>query len=179
VTIIPNPKFQGKLSPSDGLDCIRNKGGIINGITIPTNCKVFWTGPLVRSGDSTLNPEVGASGLYRVNIRDDNTGCTVKDSVFVNCRPLDPLVIPQFISPNNDNKNDLWVIENLELYPNNKVQIFNRWGNLVFSASPYNYDWNGRQEGNNEILPAATYFYLIETNKKSQEPFQGFLEIQP
>ena len=59
------------------------------------------------------------------------------------------------------------------------MQVFNRWGNLVFSASPYNNDWNGRQEGSSEAMPAATYFYLIETNKKSQEPFKGFLEIQP
>jgi gliding motility-associated-like protein len=59
------------------------------------------------------------------------------------------------------------------------VQIFNRWGNLVYSASPYLNNWNGRQEGNSETMPAATYFYLIETNKKSQEPFKGFLEIQP
>jgi gliding motility-associated-like protein len=86
----------------------------------------------------------------------------------------------QFISPNGDNTNDNWMIQNIELYPENEVWIFNRWGTLLYYASPYENAWQGTNDkGNGEILPAATYFYLIDTHKKSQDPFKGFIEVQP
>jgi gliding motility-associated-like protein len=93
-----------------------------------------------------------------------------------------PIVVPQFISPNNDQQNDIWTILHLDLYPQNSVKVFNRWGNLVFQAEPYKNDWDGTaSEGlnRNGTLPAGTYLYLIDTKKKSQEIIKGFLEIQP
>ena len=85
-----------------------------------------------------------------------------------------------FISPNNDDKNDQWIIENLQFYPLNKVTVYNRWGSLVFEAEPYQNDWNGHFKGTApNSLPASTYFYVIDTMKKSQDPYTGYIEIQP
>lgn len=67
-------------------------------------------------------------------------------------------------------------------YPDNKVTILNRNGNVVFEAEPYNNDWDGTYQKDGSVigqLPAATYFYIIDTKKKSQDPFKGFIEIQP
>jgi gliding motility-associated-like protein len=119
------------------------------------------------------------AGNFTVTVT-DAVGCTITESFEIACRPLVPPVIPQFLSPNNDGRNDIWIIENLDLYPNNKVTVFNRWGNIVFEAEPYNNDWNGHFKGSHpDPLPASTYFYLIDTKKKSQRPFNGYIEIQP
>jgi gliding motility-associated-like protein len=118
-------------------------------------------------------------GSYTV-VLTDNAGCTENATVILPCIPLIPIIIPQFISPNNDGKNDVWLIQNLEFYPDNKVTVYNRWGNIVFEAEPYNNDWNGHYHGTSlDSLPAATYFYVVDTKKKSQEPYTGYLEIQP
>ena len=80
-------------------------------------------------------------------------------------------------------KNDTWIIQNIDLYPNNKVWVYNRWGNLVFSSEPYDNanGWDGTYTGLGKTgpLPASTYFYLIDTMKKSQDVYKGYLEVQP
>ena len=55
--------------------------------------------------------------------------------------------IPNAITANEDGINDEWIIDILEeqpdLYPKNKLVIINRWGNIVYQASPYLNNWNG------------------------------------
>lgn len=73
---------------------------------------------------------------------------------------------PDVFTPNNDGVNDFFVIKNIEQYPNNKILIFNRWGNKVWEAGPYLNNWDGTCEfgitiGGND-LPVGTYFYIIE-----------------
>lgn len=118
-------------------------------------------------------------GMYTVNVT-DAAGCTLSGMFDLGCTPLIPIVIPQFISPNGDNANELWFFQNTAQYPDIHVKVFNRWGNEVYEARPYNNDWNGHLKGTNpNPLPAGTYFYIVDTNKKSQDPVQGYIEIQP
>jgi gliding motility-associated-like protein/uncharacterized repeat protein (TIGR01451 family) len=74
--------------------------------------------------------------------------------------------IPEGFSPNGDGTNDLFVIRGIANYPNNTFVIFNRWGNKVYEASPYQNTWDGRsmfglRVGGNE-LPIGTYFYVLD-----------------
>lgn len=82
------------------------------------------------------------------------------------------LVIPEFISPNSDGNNDYFEIQNIELFPGNKLQIFNRYGNVVFETTDYdntsNY-WDGTAStasmvfgSKTEKLPSGVYFYILE-----------------
>jgi gliding motility-associated-like protein len=68
------------------------------------------------------------------------------------------VILPNFISPNGDGKNDFYVIDSLP--PNTKVTFFNRWGNQLYSHDNYQNDWNGNYMG--KLLPTGTYFVVVE-----------------
>jgi len=82
-------------------------------------------------------------------------------------------------SPNNDGKNDTFVIDGLELFPDNKVYIYNRWGILIYTASPYKNEWDGRWNG--EDLPDGTYFFVFDGNENVPESEQtlkhGYIQL--
>jgi|GEM_PF-2421395 len=94
------------------------------------------------------------------------------------------ITIPSGISPNNDGVNDYFVIIGIENYPNNKLIILNRWGDIVFEADPYNNDWDGtsksgiiQNEGNR--LLNGTYFYFFYKDKSKKDDLEkGFFEIK-
>ena len=71
-------------------------------------------------------------------------------------------------TPNGDHYNDEWVIEYIEHFPENKVDIYNRWGQLVFSAKGYDNTsriWKGENNASGtlggNILADDTYFYFV------------------
>ena len=74
--------------------------------------------------------------------------------------------IPEGFSPNGDGINDDFVIRGISNFPDNKFDIFNRWGNKVFEANPYKSTWDGKatkgiRVGGDE-LPVGTYFYILD-----------------
>jgi len=79
------------------------------------------------------------------------------------------LVIYKGFSPNGDGSNDEWVIDGILLYPNNTIQVFNRWGNMVYKEKGYDNQskvWFGQSNegwvvGENQ-LPDGTYFYMVD-----------------
>ncbi|WP_298263527.1 gliding motility-associated C-terminal domain-containing protein [uncultured Lutibacter sp.] len=78
------------------------------------------------------------------------------------------LEIPQGFSPNGDGVNDEFIITGLHKYPNNSIQIFNRWGNLVYESKNYQNYWDGIASGKKKKLPAAPYFYVLSINGGSK-----------
>ncbi len=89
-------------------------------------------------------------------------GCVSTDTVLVQVKAdaEQILFIPNVITPNGDGKNDTWRIENIELFPKNKVIIVNRWGDIVYQSEYYNNSWDGTFSGG--MLPAGTYYYILE-----------------
>jgi gliding motility-associated-like protein len=81
--------------------------------------------------------------------------------------PGNDIVIYNAISPNGDGKNDSFLIQYIDIIPetqNNRVTIFNRWGDTVFTITGYNNDdriFRG-ENSNGKALPTGTYFYKIE-----------------
>ncbi|QQU05067.1 gliding motility-associated C-terminal domain-containing protein [Myroides odoratus] len=79
------------------------------------------------------------------------------------------LVIYNFVSTNGDGKNDYFLIDNITRFPNNTVEIYNRWGIKVFDTTNYDSTGNifkGYSDGRvtlkkGEQLPSGTYFYVI------------------
>jgi len=68
------------------------------------------------------------------------------------------------ITPNGDGLNDNLMFDelliNAEQYPDNELIVFNRWGDIVYTARPYANDWNGTNETNQD-LPEGTYYYIL------------------
>jgi adhesin/invasin len=67
--------------------------------------------------------------------------------------------IPKAISPNNDGKNDVWDIVNIEMY-DNEVTIYNQWDNKVYYKRGYTNDFDG------ENLPDGQYYFIIKVDDK-------------
>ena len=84
--------------------------------------------------------------------------------------------IPTAFTPDGDGKNDSWEIPGLsDLFPNNKVSVFNRWGNLIFESLGYSIPWDGKYYGNE--LPVASYFFIIEFNDGIHDKQNGSVSI--
>lgn len=89
----------------------------------------------------------------------------------------DNLKVYNAVSPNGDGKNDFMTIDNIEKFPDNKLMLYNRWGDEVFSIS--NYDNNSRVfkgiSPNGKLLPAGTYYYKINYGGRTKT---GYLQLQ-
>ncbi len=71
-----------------------------------------------------------------------------------------------------------WVIGKIEKHPNNKVQVFNKWGKNVFTASGYNNTWTGTNNGSGStLLPEGSYYYLIDLDGDGSIEKQGWIYI--
>lgn len=137
-----------------------------------------WTGPnnfYSTDQNPTTNSE---SGTYIV-VGTDNIGCADTDTINVEVDPHE-LYIPQLFSPNNDGKNDKFVIIGLEKYPKNELWILNRWGDVVYKSGPYQNDWTGEANtglnlSNGKLTP-GTYYYVFYTSPDNK-PEKGFVEL--
>ena len=127
---------------------------------------IFWspsTGILTSTEES--NPLVGPENttIYEVLVKDP-FGCFALDSVLVTVNPPE---INDGFSPNGDGVNDGWQLPIAEDYPDILVDIYNRWGQLVFSSVGYTVPWDGRYKG--QDLPVGTYYYVIDLNDNTVE----------
>ncbi|RMD72788.1 MAG: hypothetical protein D6818_05790, partial [Bacteroidetes bacterium] len=71
------------------------------------------------------------------------------------------LEVRAVITPQGDGLNDEFVIGCLEKFPENKLEIYNRWGQLVYRQQNYDNSWKGTNQRGAE-LPAGGYFYIFE-----------------
>jgi gliding motility-associated-like protein len=137
-----------------------------------------WT-PGGSLSDSTIaNPLAcpSVTTTYYVVVT-NGSGCTCVDSVTVTVLPQ--IIIPNGISPNGDGQNDYWIIDNIGIFPDNVVEVYNRWGELLFQGQGYdnvNVKWDGRYKGKD--LPVGSYYYIIDLHSDLYpEDFTGPITI--
>ncbi len=162
-----------------------------------------WTnndvGELITRGSTTYFKPYGvATGSYPFKYVVENGACSdivhVTIEVDNKCSPLPEgvcvLVVHNAFSPNNDGRNDHFQIdnsENRECFPSVKVEVYNRWGVLVFESNDYDNGsraFKGISEGRttinkNDGLPTGTYFYIIQytTSDGKTENKDGYLYL--
>ncbi|MFY8126756.1 MAG: PKD domain-containing protein [Chitinophagaceae bacterium] len=172
VVVMPYPKLE------IGPDLFFLEGGILkivpqfvwgNGLTY------LWSPGVLAGLDSinirtpTASPKVDTR--YKL-ILTGIGGCAVSDSVLVTV--LKAPVIPNAFSPNNDGTNDTWRIQYLESYPGASIQVYDRYGKIVFTSIGYRKDWDGKYLGN--PLPIGTYYYIVDP-KNGRKTLSGSVTI--
>jgi gliding motility-associated-like protein len=78
------------------------------------------------------------------------------------------IIVSRLLSPNGDGVNDYWHIQGIDKYPDNKVVIFNRWGDKVEVIKNYDNQsnrWEGKDE-KGHMVPDGTYYYMLELSKE-------------
>jgi gliding motility-associated-like protein len=143
--------------------------------------------------NNTFNPFGIEIGDYLFTYTVNNGPCPTTYNLLIRIGgvgPCDAIIIHNAFTPNGDAFNQYFNIENIEdiaCYPTNNVQIYNRWGVLVYETK--NYDNNTRRfegisEGRvtvskSEELPTGTYFYIIEwtTSEGTKVTKDGYLYL--
>ena len=123
------------------------------------------------STDSTINLGLNP-GKLSVTIMDNNA-CTL-DTVF-KIAAMTSECIPNVFTPNNDEVNDIWNLEQAFLYSNTEITIWGRFGNKVYESIGYNNPWDGKNESGNDV-PDGVYFYHIELGN-GYDPIKGTVTI--
>ena len=105
----------------------------------------------------------------------NGVSCTITDSVLVKVLP--PLLPDDGFTPNGDGTNDTWEISFVENFPNAIVEIYNRWGVLLFKSDPgYKNKWTGTYNG--KPLPIGTYYFIIDLkDPEYPDPYTGPVSI--
>ncbi len=87
---------------------------------------------------------------------------------------VDQGTLCNLFSPNGDGINDTLILVGHQNFPNNNLQIFDRYGNLVYEEQGYDSTWDGT--GDNGDLPKGTYFYVLDLGDGS-EATKGWIQI--
>ncbi len=88
--------------------------------------------------------------------------------------PVDCITIPNAFTPNGDGINDTWIIDNIEMFPQATINVFNRWGQKVFEARGNSEPWDGTYDG--KFLPTGSYVYVIDLQNGTKE-YKGTVTI--
>lgn len=131
---------------------------------------ILWVDGLMSNGRRDLLP-----GTHKFIISDANN-CSSSFEVEVKHKNMsDCIQIQEVITPNNDGFYDTWKIRNIGMYPDAEVQIFNRWGEKVFSSENIEAnEWDGTYNG--KLLPTDSYHFILHL-QKGMKPITGVITI--
>lgn len=162
-----------------------NAGGTVT-ICIGDSIQLFGSGgasyqwvPGAGLSDSLISNPLSSpnqSTVYYLTVT--NTYCFDQDSALVvvdKCLEDIPDPIPNVITPNNDGSNDFFWIPEIDYFTKNELVIYNRWGNVVYSAKPYKNEWVGKSS-NGKDLPDGIYYYVLDLGNGSKAK-TGFVLI--
>ncbi len=134
-------------------------------------------------GIASRDEDANNDGVY---LNDDGNGNGIPDYLEPNAQE-EEIEIFNVITPNGDGVHDVLTINGLENYPDNSIQIYNRWGVLVYGTEAYNTQgnvFNGTSEGRVTVdsdrkLPVGTYFYILDykNNLGENKTLSGYVYL--
>ncbi|MDR6940495.1 T9SS type B sorting domain-containing protein [Mucilaginibacter pocheonensis] len=130
---------------------------LVNGQNAGTNSPNFTTRTLLNGDVVTCNMIAGGA-------------CIINPSVFSNTITVaitipEKIIVPNTFTPNADGYNDTWEIAALLTNTNCTINIYNRYGAIVYRSVGYQQPWNGDAAG--KPLPMGTYYYIIDPKNGS------------
>ena len=170
------------------LDCdgdgVTNAQEKIDGTDPKDSCSSISTSVTMDFRDDFLDADCDGDGLSNGQEIGpdpkkpvDSNGNGIVDYLEFNnhANSTDELEIFNLLTPNGDGENDVFVIRNIELYPENSLEIYNRWGVKVYDVTGYGQSGRyftgvsqGRATiGQSSLLPTGTYFYILRYKSDS------------
>lgn len=182
VHICPGNSYQlssGTIVRSEGtyLDTLKNQSSCdsiiytihlkIDDVSYTNIIDSFFTGQIYNLPSGVI---VSSPGTYR-SIFTNSAGCdSIVTITLKKIKLLDCLTITNAFTPNGDGINDTWILYRYRCFKKLAVNVYNRYGNLVYHAEDYKNDWNAKYI--NKILPDATYYFVLKViafNEEQQE----------
>jgi gliding motility-associated-like protein len=164
VNVIPNFEI---IANCDGAKFILDLVSNSNDLSLDSNT-ISWIGP---NGFSSNLPTVDitnlATGDYTA-ISTNEFGCSISKTITVN-RTI--CFITNSITANNDGINDSFNLDGFNVL---ELEIFNRWGRIIYNRKNYTNQWFG-QNNNGSKVPDGVYFYLIKTDTENKT---GWISVQ-
>ncbi|WP_113661166.1 MBG domain-containing protein [Pedobacter nanyangensis] len=117
-------------------------------------------GIISGQNNATLTIRPTSNTTYTVTVTNAN-GCSTTTSYMVTVvDDLSILKATNILSPNGDGVNDLWKVDNIDMYPQAMVRIFDKAGRVVYTKKGYENNWDGTYNG--QPLAESTYYYIID-----------------
>jgi gliding motility-associated-like protein len=192
------PDFIGKLGMSasafvNNVSCNSKRDGsiivtpTISGVSNLSNYSFgyYWSPASVCSGTNCSSLDSLPPGTYSVMVVSMYSGAasipndTVRIDSLVIQDNTAPCLIEIFngVTANNDTKNDIFFIKNIDQFPDNTVYIFNRWGQKMDEIKSYDNVENVWPDSKRKAIPpSGTYFYIIQLSK-DEKPIKGWIEL--
>ncbi len=171
--------FEGEI----GTDIVGNiltnddlaSGSLLNVLTQPSNGTVT----VGSNGEMVYTPDVGFVGTdqftYELCLLDCPELCD-DATVTIVVTPVE-CVVPNVITPDGDNVNDFLVIDCAPAFPDNRLRLFNRWGDEIEVFEPYGNTWDGTSGSSKDPVPAGTYFYIFQKDKNNDDHLAGYVKV--
>ncbi|MBQ4476771.1 MAG: gliding motility-associated C-terminal domain-containing protein [Bacteroidales bacterium] len=114
------------------------------------------------------------SGTYHLIVT-DSTDCSYSlKNIRIPENLNECIHVPNVFTPNDDGINDTWEITHIDMYPDAKIFVYNRWGQKMYEGNGTSEYWNGEYRG--KKVPAGTYFYVVELGE-GHNTYSGPLSI--
>ena len=170
VTVHPYPVVNA------GPDRLVLEGGqiVLQPVVTGSDLTYLWTPDLYFAGTNTvLTPTIlGVDDITYTFTVTGRGGCAASDNVFI--KVLKYPAIPNIFSPNGDGVHDKWVIQYLDTYPGSTVDIYNRYGQLIYHSQEYRIPWDGTVNG--KPVPVGTYYYIVNP-KNGRKIMSGYVDV--
>ena len=125
---------------------------------------------LIGTGQNLDFTSPSSSGNYTISVSVmDSCGYQKTAYEVITVLPPCSITIPNVITPNGDNVNDFFIIQNIEYHANSNLLIFDRWGKKVYSNSNYKNEWKA------EDTVDGTYFYILDI--VDDKKYTGFISV--
>jgi gliding motility-associated-like protein len=138
-----------------------------------------WTtssGASSSAGFYQVYPVTAADSIFLTAT--DYNNCPGTDTLIVLPCDLEALFVgmPNTITPNNDDFNDVWNIPYMNYFNNAVLEIFDRWGRLVYRTTDVEGEpWDGSSDG--KELPMDAYYFVLNLNIPGTDPIVGTVNI--
>jgi len=181
--IIANPDY-AKISWSQDTTLIVLSNDISSAGFVPGTMQVITpptrgVAKVNADGSVTYVPSMRGAGRdqFVYQVCDEVSLCA---SATVTIDIYDLTIIPEGFSPNGDGVNDKLVIGGLENYPQSKIYIYTRSGQLVYQSLDYQNNWDGKPSENSlagkETVPPGVYYYVLKLGG-TPRVVKGFIYI--